>query len=53
MEIGNVKLREYSQYGYILRMQEFDVAGNLIDEKKELREDEKAAYEKCVTYYEH
>ncbi len=52
-ENGNVKLREYSQYGYTLRMQKFDVAGNLIDEKKELREDERAAYEKCVTYYEH
>lgn len=52
-ENGNVKLREYRQYGFLLRMQEFDMQGRLINEKKELREDEKTAYEKCAEYYTH
>ena len=51
-ENGNVKLKEYCKYGLVLKMQEFDEEGNVIKEKIELNESEKAIYEKRVEYYE-
>ncbi|WP_455717614.1 hypothetical protein [Anaerosporobacter sp.] len=49
---GNVKLKEFCQYGFVLKMQEFDENGNIKKEKKELGKDEKSIYEKRVAYYE-
>ena len=51
-ENGIVKLKEYCKYGLVLKMQEFDEEGNVIKEKIELNESEKAIYEKRVEYYE-
>lgn len=51
-ENGNVKLKKYCKYGFVLNMQEFDIAGNLIEEKKELTESEKISYEKMKKFYE-
>ena len=45
-ENGNVKLRKYCKYGLVLRMQEYDEKGNIIQEKTELNESEKSIYEK-------
>lgn len=51
-ENGNVKLKEYCKYGLVLKMQEFDEKGNVIDEKTELNEGEKEIYDKWAEYYE-
>ncbi len=51
-ENGNIKLKEYCKYGLVLKMQEFDEEGNVIDEKTELNEGEKEIYDKWAEYYE-
>lgn len=45
-ESGDIKKKKYYQYGLVLKMQEFDEAGNLINEKKDLKENEKIIYAK-------
>ena len=51
-ENGNIKLKEYCKYGLVLKMQEFDEEGNVIDEKTELNEGEKEIYDSWAEYYE-
>lgn len=51
-ENGNIKRKELCKYGLVLKMQEFDKDGNLINEKKGLNESEKSLYEKWRAYYE-
>lgn len=51
-ENGKIKLKEVCKYGLVLQMQEFDESGNIIKEKKELRDYEKSIFEKSAAYYE-
>lgn len=51
-ENGTIKIKESCKYGLVLKMQEFDSDGNLINEKKDLSEDEKTIYEKWKAQYE-
>lgn len=51
-ENGDIKLKEFCKYGLVLQMQEFDESGNLIKEKKGLRDDEKSIFEKRAAHYE-
>lgn len=45
-EDGKVKQERFCKYGLVLRMKKFDEMGNIISEKKELKDDEKEIYEK-------
>lgn len=51
-ENGSVKMKEFCKYGFVLKMQEFNENGSLVNEKTDLREDEKSIYKKRVAYYE-
>ena len=51
-ENGNIKLKKDCKYGLVLKMQEFDEAGNLVKEKKKLNDGEKRIFEKRTAYYE-
>lgn len=51
-ENGTIKIKESCKYGLVLKMQEFDSDGNLMNEKKDLSEDEKTIYEKRKAQYE-
>ena len=41
-ENGNIKQKKLCKYGLVLKLQEFDEDGNLINEKKDLSEGEKS-----------
>lgn len=51
-ENGGIKLEKYCKYGLVLRLKEYDRQGNVVREKKELKEDEISIYEKWKKYYE-
>ncbi len=51
-ENGRIKLEEYCKYGLVLWLKEYDLQGNVIREKKELKDYEKGIYEKYRKEYE-
>ena len=52
-ENGNVKCTKNSKYGLMIQMKEYDIQGNIVEEKTELNEWEKGIFEKRQRLYEH